>query len=163
MSNENSVNYWQIIELIWKDEELYSDDPQVFLKRFAELSEPQKVLFPVHWFYSEVGTDGFYGFFNIYTGMLAPEAVIGFQEIGLNQIAEIIKEAMSFFGNPYPRETEKREELLNIFDEENKDTWDPFVKLEEKYYELLTIDNISLSENDRFGIAVNNYARQYLK
>ena len=70
---------------------------------------------------------------------------------------------MSFFGNPYPREYEKREELLDLFDEENEDTWDPFVKIEEKYYELLKIDGVSLLDHDRFGIAVNNYAKQFLK
>lgn len=163
MSNESSVNYWQIIEPIWNDEEIYSDDPQTFLRRFSELTEPQKILFPVHWFYSEVGTDGFHGFFNVYTGMFAPEAISGFQTIGLKDIAEVIKEAMSFFGNPYPRDVEKREKLLDLFEEENDDSWNPFIKLEEKYYELLKLDGVSLSENDRFGVAVGNYAKKFLK
>lgn len=163
MSNENSVNYWQIIEPIWKDEELYSDEPKVFLKRFSELTEPQKILFPTHWFYSEVGTDGFHGFFNLYTGMFAPEAVLGFKTFGLNDIVDVIEEAMSFFGNPYPRETETREELLDLFEEENDGIWDPFVKLEDKYYELLKLDGISLSKNDHFGVAVGNYAKNFLK
>ncbi len=161
MSEENSVNYWQIIEPIWRDEKLYGET-EVFLKRFAELSEPQQVLFPVHWLYSEVGTDGFHGFFNLDTGILAPEAVLGFHIIGLNDIAELVEEAMAFFGNPYPRELEERVKLLDLFDEENEATWDPFIKIDERLYEILKIEGVSSFENDRFGVAVDNYARKFL-
>jgi hypothetical protein len=162
MSNENSVNYWQILEPIWYDEKLNSDEPQVYLKRFSELSEPQKVLYPVHWLESEVCNGGFHQFFSNVTGILAPEAVLGFRAIGLTDFAELIEKSMSFFGEYYPREREKREELLDLFDEENEDTWDPFVEVERKFHDLRVIPEISLMKNDRIAVAINEYAKQFL-
>lgn len=161
MSDGNSVNYWQIIEPIWSDEDLNSNEPQVFLKRFSELSEPQKVLFPVYWLESEVCNGGFHQFFNNSTGILAPEAVAGFRSIGLTDFADSIEEAMSFFGSSYPREREKREYLLNLFDEENEDTWDPFIEINDKFDELRVIEGVSLMENDRIAVAINEYAKQF--
>ena len=162
MSNENSVNYWQIIEPIWYDEELNSSDPKVFQKRFSELSKPQQILFPVYWLDAEVCNGGFRQFFSNPTGILASEAVLGFRSIGLNDFAELIKKAMSFFGDSYPREREKREDLLDLFDEENEDGWNPFVKIDEQYDELRVIEGVSLMDNDRIAVAMDDYARQFL-
>lgn len=162
MSNENSVNYWQIIEPIWYDEELNSDDPQVFLKRFSRLSEPQQILFPVHWLDAEVCNGGFHQLFSNPTGILAPEAIGGFRAIGLNDFAALVEEAMSFFGSPYPREREQREELLDLFDQENEDDWNPFVKTDEKYDDLRVIEGESLIDNDRIAVAIDTYARKFL-
>jgi hypothetical protein len=162
MSEENSVNYWQIIEPIWYDEELNSDVPQVFLKRFSKLSESQKVLYPVHWLESEVCNGGLHQFFSNTTGILAPEAVLGFQAIGLTDFAELIEKSMSFFGEYYPREREKRQELLDLFDEENKDTWNPFEETDKKFDDLRVIPGVSLMDNDRIAVAINEYAKQFL-
>ena len=162
MSDKNSVNYWQIIEPIWRDENLNSDDPQIFLKRFSQLSKPQQVLFPVHWLDAEVGNGGFHQFFANPTGILAPEAVSGFRVIGLDDFAELIEEAMSFFGNPYPREREKREKLLDLFDEQNKDGWSPFVEKDNSYDDLRVIEGVSLMDNDRIAVAIDKYAAKFL-
>lgn len=161
MSEESSTNYWQIIKPIWYDEDLNSDEPQVFLKRFSELSEPQQVLFPVHWLDAEVCNGGFHQFFANSTGILAPEAVLGFPAIGLNDFAELTEEAMFFFGNPYPREREKREELLDLFDEQNEDGWNPFVKTDKRYDDLRVIEGVSLLKNDRIAVALDNYAEKF--
>jgi hypothetical protein len=162
MDNENLVDYWQIIEPIWYDEELNSDEPSIFLKRFSELSEPQKVLFPVHWLNAEVCNGGFHQFFTNPTGILAPEAVFGFRRIELNDFANLIEKTMLFFGNNYLREREKREELLILFDEENEEFWNPFVEADEEFNELIVIKGISLMENDRVDVAIRNYAKKFL-
>jgi hypothetical protein len=60
MSEEVLENYWHVIEPIWEDDELYSEIPEIYLKRFEKLTEAQQVLFPTHWLYSEINNGGFH-------------------------------------------------------------------------------------------------------
>lgn len=163
MDNESLVNYWQIIEPIWYDEELNSDEPDIFLKRFSELSEPQKILFPVHWVNAEVCNGGFHQFFSNTTGILAPEAVLGFRVIKINDFADLVKKTMLFFGDTYPRKREKREELLMLFGEENEEVWNPFVEADDEFNKLRVIEGVSLMDNDRVDVAIRDYAKKFLK
>src|SRR5437016_2206116 len=101
--------YWTVIDPIWEKVSIY-DGPDVFEAQFAQLSPAQKALFASHWCQSKVRNCGLHQFFGNPTGVLAPEAVAGFREIGLSHCADILEEAMGFFGKPYPREREIRQE-----------------------------------------------------
>jgi hypothetical protein len=62
------------------------------------------------------------------------------------------EEAMKFFGDPYPRKQEEREEQLDRLSGESREEWNPFVRLEEKFYELVA--------EGRFDRAADEYARK---
>ena len=70
-------------------------------------------MFAAHFCQSEICNGGFGQFFGNPTGVLAPEAIEGFREIGQMQIAALIESAMALIGSPYPRDRVEREERLS--------------------------------------------------
>ena len=82
-----------------------------FLKRYHKLPVEVAHLYAAYWCQAEVCNGGFCQFFSNKTGLLRTEALEAFRAIGLREWAEILEEAMSFFGEKYPRErplSEKR-------------------------------------------------------
>jgi hypothetical protein len=150
---EPGEEYWSFIEPIWEAVSIY-DGPGVFLDQICNVMTDQGHIFSVHWCQSEVCNGGLHQFFWNPTGVLAPEAVAGFRAIGLNDCADILEEAMSFFGKDYPREQEKRAEILGRIEGYAPEEWDPFNHLNGKFYEGLDY------ENRRFEKAADEYARR---
>lgn len=68
-------------------------------------------MFAGHFCQSEVCSGGFEQLFWNPTGVLAPEAVEGFREIGLPQLAALIESAIDLLGPPYPRVIRMNESL----------------------------------------------------
>jgi hypothetical protein len=141
--------YWQVIEPFWDSISIY-DGPQTFLNQFRKVKPQIGNLYAAHWLYSEVCNGGFHQFFSNSTGVLAPEAAAGFRAIGLEDCAAVIEEAMRFFGRSYPREQEKRNEMLDAIPGSAAEEWNPFFKLDERFYKLV--------EGDRFETAADEYA-----
>jgi hypothetical protein len=83
---------------------------------------------------TEVCNGGFHQFFSNSTGVLAPEAVEAYRAIGIPEWAEIVAEAMQFFGEPYPRERFDRELPERTYGEDREE-WDPFYALDERFYD----------------------------
>ena len=75
--------------------------------------------------------------FRYSTGVLAPEAVQGFRVLGMNQCASIIEEAMMFFVSPYPRHRNIRNRALDRYEAENDPDLNPFVSLDERFFDLI--------------------------
>ena len=109
-----SENYWPVIEDIWDDVDIY-EGPVVFLKDFNKLTGKQKTLLATHWAESEIMNGGLGQFFDNSTGVLAPEAVAGFNALGMPETAKILQKAMAFFGHDYPRERAKRIQVFEAF------------------------------------------------
>ncbi len=146
------MGWWDPLETVWY-EQPSSEEPAVFLRWFDSLSETQKVLFPTHWVCSEVYNGGFYQYFTNGTGLHAPEAIDGFRKLGLDDIAEIVRQAVSVFDEPFPRERGIREDFL---DEMQGD--DPFHQLDALFYETIKSEGApELSEDDRFITAAEKY------
>ena len=157
----NQINYFDIIKPIWQDEKLYSENSKIYLKRFQSLTEPQKVLFPTHWLYCDIGNGGFHQCFWNGTGMFAPEAVSGFKKLKLMKIADIVQRAIDVFEEPFPREQEDRQDFLDEWQDENEE-WNPFVSLDDEYNQSLVLEETILSESDKFWDAANKFAEKYL-
>ena len=85
-------------------------------------------------------------FFGNSTGVLAPESVEGFREIGQAQIAALIEKAMSLFGNLYPRDRNERQTLLTQMSRGSLDA------LDEMFYALID------SEAGGFRASADRYA-----
>lgn len=79
-----------------------------FLEQFASADVVDRNLFAAHWCQAEVLNGGFSQYFRNSTGMMAPEALHAFQEIGLRAWENSLQSAMAFFGPAYPRDRIKR-------------------------------------------------------
>ena len=145
--------YWDVVEAIWDEVSIYGS-PEEFLSQFEKLSEKQKVLFSTHWTQSEIMNGGLSQFFSNPTGILAPEAVWGFEKLGMYKCAEVLSEAMKFFGREYPRLRAQRENAFELFYEENGDEAIPLLKEEDEMATEIEDDN-----GGYWGTA-DNYAKE---
>jgi len=98
-------NYWSTVEPVWDAIDIGS--PEVFRETFDSAPRVSGLMFAAHFCQSELCNEGFHQFFWNSTGVLAPEAVEGFREIGQSQIAALIESAMNLVGSPYPRDREE--------------------------------------------------------
>jgi len=137
--------YWSVVEPIWDEIEIYLG-PEEFGRTFASVSRPAGLLFAAHFCQSEVCNGGFNQFFSNSTGVLAPEAIEGFKAIGQDFVAEVIQEACSLLGEPFPRERWLRQTKLGAVDSEVLDS------LNQRFYGIIR------SENGGFDAAADNYA-----
>jgi len=126
---------WQLIEPHWKAVDLHNG-PIVFLDGFENLPVAARHVFAIWWCDSEICNGGFHQFFSNSTGVLAPEALEGFQAIGLHECAELAETAIEKFGDPFPRDREARYSVLKSIElpGEKRKEWDPFYDLDDRYY-----------------------------
>lgn len=147
------------LDAIWNDQPL-TEDPEEFFKWFRGLTKPQQILFPTHWLCAEVYNGGFHQYFSNSTGFHAPEAIQGFRALGLEDISEIVEQAVGVFGANFPRQREIRESFLNSIEGNDISEWNPFFKLDDVFYAAIKLpDAPDLWDDDRFTVA----AKEYLK
>jgi hypothetical protein len=128
--------YWSLVEPVWLPlNRSWDDGPEEFVRLFLSVRPDIGHLYAAHWCQSEVCNGGLYQFFSNTTGLLAPEALDGFRAIGAADWAEILAEAMKYFGTPYPREREDRQDVLPVNQRRGREEWDPFYQLDERFYE----------------------------
>jgi uncharacterized protein DUF4375 len=143
-----------MIEPYWLPlNESWDEGADAFLVGFR--SVPAKVghLYAAHWCQSEVCNGGFYQFFFNTTGLLAPEALNAFGVIGLDEWSSVLAEAISYFGQPYPRERFHRIDQLRESNVGKRENWDLFSALDDRFFEWLH------AQSDRWDRAADNYAR----
>lgn len=104
--------YWSLIEPYWDRISIY-DSPERFLREFGGAPEGVQVLFAAHWLQSEVRNGGFGQFFDNGTGVLAPEASVAFEALGMPNTAGFVRHVISGFGEPYPRDRYTRVDMLS--------------------------------------------------
>lgn len=147
--------YWKKLEPIADSVSIY-DGPEIFLRQFSTIPTALGNLLAAHWCYSEVTNGGFLQFFNNSTGVLAPEAGGAFEALGLDDCARVIEKAMAYFGTPYPRERDKRFEILAGTKSDRDTNKDLFQELDDEFYRLLPW------EDETFEKAADSYANLYL-
>ena len=92
---------------------------------------------------------GFRQFFGNSTGVLAPEAVEGFREIGQAEVAALIEKAISLFGSVNPRGRKERQTLLHTGIEKFLDA------LDEMFYSLIDSEAGGvIAADDRYAATV---------
>jgi hypothetical protein len=105
------TDYWDQIEEPFEEIDIY-ESYEVFRQGASRYPEWKIDILAVHWTMSEVVNGGLLQYFSNSTGILAPEAVLGFQRIGKPHLATALQKAMSLLGEPYPRERNERTERL---------------------------------------------------
>jgi Domain of unknown function (DUF4375) len=111
MHNKSKPNFWIQIKQAFEEVNIYKTY-EVFKRQASKYPEWKIELLAIHWTMSEVINGGLKQYFSNSAGILAPEAVLGFQRIGKPELAAILQKAMSLLGDPYPREREERLEWL---------------------------------------------------
>jgi hypothetical protein len=144
-------SYWKYVEPIW-DSVSINNGGDIFVEQFSKLTEKEQVLFASHWAQSEILNGGLGQFFSNSTGVLAPEAAEALIKLGMPISAQAIKNAMLFFGEPYPRGRSLREEAFEEFFKKNGETAIP---MEEQ--ENIVAEEIE-EENGGFEVAANLFA-----
>lgn len=97
---------------------------------------------------SDIENGGFHQFFSNSTGVFAPEMIEWCERAGLHETAEVIREAVAFFGDKFPRSREVRNRVLQEYpnrrESDDRDTipigqqvWDPFYSLSSRFYASL--------------------------
>ncbi|MBO9709723.1 MAG: DMP19 family protein [Caulobacter sp.] len=155
-AKRKAEGYWALIEPYWDAVSIY-DGPEVFERQFSVLPVTARHLFAAHWLVSEVCNGGFSQLFFNSTGVLAPEAVEGLEQIGLPGMAAISEEAMAWFGGDYPRDRDERCERLAAFEEAHGEDHGPdcpVCSIDDRFYTLLS------TENGGFDEAANLFAKQ---
>lgn len=104
--------YWSVVEPISKKLSL-KDGSETFLIQLEQVTEDQGLLLAAHWLHAEVSKGGFQQFFASVTGLLAPEAVRGFELMRMSKPAEAVKLAMAKFGKLYLRDRIERQPKLD--------------------------------------------------
>src|SRR5690606_9291996 len=122
------------------------EGPEVFLQDFAQGSRTQQIAFAGFWFQAEVLNGGLEQFFSNDTGVLAPEAVAACRDVGLPDLASRLEQAMGWFGQPYPRERNVREDALEAFADNHAHSEGPFDELDDVVASLICDEGPGLEQ-----------------
>lgn len=110
----SKTDYWDQIEEAFERVDIY-ETYDVFKQGASRYPEWKIDLLAIHWTLSEIANGGLKQYFGNSTGILAPEAVLGFQRIGKPELAAALQSAMALFGESYPRDrTTRRERLATL-------------------------------------------------
>jgi hypothetical protein len=142
--------FWNAIEQVDATVS-FGDGPSLFQSQFAAVPRRAAHLFAAHWCYTEVCNGGFTQFYGNSTGILAPEAVAAFCEIGMPQAAAVIAKANSWFGFFYPRYRPVRQLALKLYAVAPLRKSSPFEKLDLEFFRLCD------TENGGFEVAAKTY------
>lgn len=103
----------------------------VWLKSIREIPIKAVHLFSLHFLHLEVYNGGFWQYFYNSTSTSYPEAVQGYEAIGMPEVAVVINSAANQLGNPFPFEKENREKIVGPPDKRMD-----FSEFDSRFYEL---------------------------
>jgi len=152
------TDYWEQIEEAFEEVDIYEGFTEY--TESAEKYPKWKIeLLAVHSAMREIANGGLRQFFLNSTGILAPEAVQGFRNVGQDQLADLLEKAMEILskGEEYRRDRKVRNErlgveigdedeeeedfsfipkfVLNMTEQEEEEEDDPFVEFEDPFFE----------------------------
>jgi Domain of unknown function (DUF4375) len=129
--------------------------PDHFLKEFSRVPEAPRHLLAGLLCDAEVCNGGFHQFFTNSTGVLGPEAATAFAAIGMARLADVVRRAMTFFGEDYPRDWAARKTALATYEAHRPDDPDPFRALDDEFYILRD------QESGGWDVAADAYAESH--
>ncbi len=118
---------FKIIEPVWWSVSIYDGEKQ-YNKDLEKFSEPQRYVFAIEWYISEVSNGGHDPFYFNSTGIVWEDAMKGFQEIGAMENYNIIKESADMLGGNPNKDREKRQDELDKYEPD-------FSELDDRCYE----------------------------
>jgi len=127
-------DYVRIYEPFYERFNFY-DGREKWEKSIEEIPLNAIYLFSIHWLHIEVCNGGFWQYFYNSTSTSYPEALKGFEAIGMPEVAAIIESAGEKLGSPFPFEKEDREEIVGAPNQRMD-----FANLNDRFYELADTD-----------------------
>jgi len=103
---ERAPSYWDAVRLVM--DKISIDSADEFSASFAKVPRQVGIVYAAYFCLEEVRNGGFFQFFYNSTGVLGPEALEGFQAIGMAGVASAASSALDVFGSQYPRDREAR-------------------------------------------------------
>jgi hypothetical protein len=127
----NKKEVGTIMNPVWFNVSIY-DGQNKYIEDLAAFSKEQRLMLSILWYLAEVNNGGHEQFYNNSAGIVWKDAKLAFQELGIEEVVNIITEsAKRLGGNPSMDRETRQKELVRIkpnFD----DLDDIFYKLEEK-------------------------------
>ncbi len=100
--------FWAVIEPIWPDNSIKDE-----LEHISQGTPGQRALYATTLFMREVDNGGLEQFFWNSSGLYSEEVLKGFQQLGMDHHAELVKKAFSFFPDgKVPIDWERRRDYL---------------------------------------------------
>ncbi|MDM4019539.1 DMP19 family protein [Roseiconus lacunae] len=123
---------------------------------FSDIPRDIQLLSGMDYGKSDIDNGGFHQFFHNSTGVFAPEMVEWCERSGLDDVADVIRQAMSTLTDgDYPRSREGRHTALARFPVDgDREQWAPFYRLDEKFYALLS------NNGSRYDDAADKWLRE---
>ena len=151
---EPRARYFSLIDPHSRRVSIYNGG-EIFLREYRRTPEASRHLLTAHWCQSEVCNGGFLQFFSNSTGVLAPEAVEGFEAMGLPRLAAVVRRALGFFERRFPRDRKERMAALGVTGgglHLTEEQAAPFRQLDDEFFKLHE------TESGGFEAAANAYA-----
>lgn len=124
-------DYFAVIEPVFLFVSIY-DGPQRYEEDLANFSTEQRLVLAYHWYLSEVNNGGHDQFYDNSTGIVWPDALKAFREIGHSEVAAIINESVSRLGGSPSLDREERQEQLAQMKSDFEDLDQELFRLEER-------------------------------
>ena len=104
-------SYTDFIQEVWDQVNIY-DSVEQFEASIGAVPRPKLLIYATNFCLSEVYNGGFLQLFFNSTGILTPEAIAGFDLIGMPKLAETFAKASSVLGLPFPRDRDERQSSM---------------------------------------------------
>lgn len=127
-----------LIEPLWWSVSIY-DGKEQYEKDLAPFTSSQRAIFAVQWYEAEVSNGGHDQFLCNSTGIVWEDALKGFELIGADKCAEILRDVIKKCGGSIPFEREEREELLDritLNPDDEDEPIDLFEENDSEYYDV---------------------------
>ena len=138
-------DYFKVIEPVWWEGNIYGTHEE-YKKSLGKYSVPQRFVFAIAWYESEVNNGGHEQFYSNSTGIVWKDALEGFKVIGAKQRYDILKESADRLGGNPSFDRKARSNQL----ERNQKG---FEDLDSSFYEL----------KDDFGEKMDQYIKSNRK
>jgi hypothetical protein len=98
--------------MVERGEEILDEWPFPLASSKSQFPDEQILLFAIMYGNSDISNGGLEQFFGNHTGGFAPETAEGLELINATFASQVLREAISLFGSPYPRDQMSRKEML---------------------------------------------------
>ena len=110
---EEERSYWEVVEPVMDRVNIY-DGPVHYFSSIAELPRAYVLLYATHMSLAEIHNGGFLQLFWNNTGIVVPEAIEGFVELGMPKASALLVRAAALLGDTYPIVREYRWDALLV-------------------------------------------------
>lgn len=132
----DSGDYFEVIDPVWWKGNIYGTYEE-YESSLSSFSHPQRLVFAVVWYESEVNNGGHDQFFTNSTGIVWKDAIEALKTIGASSRADILRQAADRIGGTPSFDREKRIDQVESYEAEFDDLDDKFYDLDDDFYDKM--------------------------